>query len=229
MSESAGKRRKRYVDYLEGKSKPTCLIHGSGNSSYECNILGDFDSKYVKSRPNKDHGHDNVPRKQFNRQQENNSIINSKGDEIILHKNQKVSAEKKAHENVESDFDDNQLYQINNTSLDDTKKLEWFKRAFKCKVKNTYGIEYQNGMTRMNDNEINNISECNLLHDIINPPKRTKKLNSRYYPILNGYMHTRKGKANFKSFQVLLYRVYSSTIVMGRLVKKLYPKKYAAM
>ena len=30
ISESAGKRRKRYVDYLKDKYKPTCLIHASG-------------------------------------------------------------------------------------------------------------------------------------------------------------------------------------------------------
>ena len=47
MSERVGKRRKRYVDYLTGKSK-TCLIHGPSHSSYECKVLRDFGSKYVK-------------------------------------------------------------------------------------------------------------------------------------------------------------------------------------
>ena len=40
MIESSGKRRKRYVYHLKGRSKLTCLIHGPGNSSDECNILG---------------------------------------------------------------------------------------------------------------------------------------------------------------------------------------------
>ena len=29
-------------------------------------------------------------------------------------------------------------------------------------------------MTRIHDIEVNKIAECNLLHDILNPPKRTK-------------------------------------------------------
>ena len=29
-------------------------------------------------------------------------------------------------------------------------------------------------MTRIHNNEVNNIAECNLLHDIINPPKLAK-------------------------------------------------------
>ena len=48
-------------------------------------------------------------------------------------------------------------------------------------------------MTRIYDNEVNNISECNLLHDIINPPKLTKNLNSHYSPIIHGCMNTIKG------------------------------------
>ena len=59
-------------------------------------------------------------------------------------------------------------------------------------------------MMRINNNEVKNIAECNLLYDIINPPKRAKKLNSRYSPILHGCMNTRKGRANFNNFQILL-------------------------
>ena len=38
--ESASKRRKRHVYSPTGKSK-TCLIHGPGHSSEECEVLGD--------------------------------------------------------------------------------------------------------------------------------------------------------------------------------------------
>ena len=55
ISESSGKRRKIYVDYPMGKSK-TCLIHGPGNSSDECKVLGDFGSKYAKTGRTKDCG-----------------------------------------------------------------------------------------------------------------------------------------------------------------------------
>ena len=42
-------------------------------------------------------------------------------------------------------------------------------------------------------------------------------------------MNARKGKAEFKNFQILLDSGFSSTIVMGILVEKIHPKKYAVM
>ena len=75
-------------------------------------------------------------------------------------------------------------------------------------------------MTRVHNNEVKNIAECNLLHDIINPPKRTKNINSRYSPILHGCMNTRRGKLKFKKCRILLDSRFSFTIVMGRLVNK---------
>ena len=79
-------------------------------------------------------------------------------------------------------------------SLDDKKwRLELHKRVFECELKNTYDIEIQNDMTRIHDNKVNNISEWNLLHDILNPPKPKKNLNIQYSPILHGCMNTKKG------------------------------------
>ena len=75
-------------------------------------------------------------------------------------------------------------------------------------------------MTLIDNNEVNNIAEFNLLYDIINPPKRAKNLNSHYDPILHGCMNTRKVKAKFKNFRILLDSGCSSTTLMGRLVKK---------
>ena len=94
MSESAGKRRKRNVDHLKGTPKPTCLIHAPGHSSDEYKVLGDFGSKYDKSWPTKDFGHDPVKINKFNRQKDNNAIVNSEVNEILLHEKHKVSAEK---------------------------------------------------------------------------------------------------------------------------------------
>ena len=53
-------------------------------------------------------------------------------------------------------------------------------------------------MTCIHHKEVNEIAECNLLHDIINPKKRTKHLNSHYFHILYGCINTRKGTENFK-------------------------------
>ena len=68
MSESAVKHRKMYVDHPRDISKLICLIHGPGNSSDECKVLGDFGSRYSKSRPTKDHRHDPSTKNKVNRQ-----------------------------------------------------------------------------------------------------------------------------------------------------------------
>ena len=49
-------------------------------------------------------------------------------------------------------------------------------------------------MNRIHDNEVNNITEFNLLHDIINNSKHNKNINSHYSPILHRCMNTRKGR-----------------------------------
>ena len=49
-------------------------------------------------------------------------------------------------------------------------------------------------MTCIHYKKGNNIPECNLLHEIINPLKHTKLLNIHYYPIVHGCNNTRKGK-----------------------------------
>ena len=63
----------------------------------------------------------------------------------------------------------NYLYQVDKISLEDTK--ENFKHASEYKNKHSYGIENINDMTRIHNNEVNNIARYNLLHDIINPPQ----------------------------------------------------------
>ena len=50
-------------------------------------------------------------------------------------------------------------------------------------------------VNNIHDNGINNISECNLLHDIFNPSKFVKITNSDYYPILHGCINKRRGEA----------------------------------
>ena len=79
-------------------------------------------------------------------------------------------------------------------------------------------------MTHIHDKEVNKISECNLLHDIINTPKLTKICKSRYSPIIHGCMNTIKVETRFKNFLILLDREGGYTIVIGRLVEKLNPE-----
>ena len=84
-----------------------------------------------------------------------------------------------------------------------------------------YDIKSQNGMTYIHENELNKISKLNLLHDILNPSKLTKILNVHYCPNLHGCMNAQKGKAKFKNPQILLDSGCSSTILIGRIIKKL--------
>ena len=74
-------------------------------------------------------------------------------------------------------------------------------------------------MIYIHDNEVNNIAEYNLLHDIINPPKRASNINRHYSPILHGSMNIRKVRAKFKNLRIILDSECSSTIVMRRLVE----------
>ena len=129
---------------------------------------------------------------------------------------------------MESDYDDNDLYQVENMSLDDTReKINQRKRALE--YESSYVIENRAKIIYIKDNEVNNISECNLLHDIINTPKRAKNINSYYSLIIYECMNIRKGIAKLKSLQILLDSGCSSTIVMMRLVEILDPEKYVVM
>ena len=80
-------------------------------------------------------------------------------------------------------------------------------------------------MAWLDENEVNNISECNLLNGILKPPKCTNFQNSHYSPILHLCMNIRKGKTKFNKFLNLFYNVCSSTIAMKMLAGKLHDKK----
>ena len=56
-------------------------------------------------------------------------------------------------------------------------------------------------MKNINDNYVNNIAEWNLLHDILNNYKWTKRTDSYYLPILHGCMNTHRGGSRYKSFE----------------------------
>ena len=72
----------------------------------------------TKNTPTKDGGHNNANRNKFNMWQENNDIVKSSVIEILLQEKLKLSAEEEAHENIESNFDENEIYHINKTSLE---------------------------------------------------------------------------------------------------------------
>ena len=75
----------------------------------------------------------------------------------------------------------------------------------------------------MRDNEVKNIAEFNLLHDIINTPELTKNINICYSPTVHRCVNTRKGRAKFTNFQIILDSACISKIVIIRLVNILGP------
>ena len=79
-------------------------------------------------------------------------------------------------------------------------------------------------MNSIHNNKVNNIVGRNLLHEILNPSKSTKNVNSHYSPILHGWVDRHKGKAKFNIFGVLLDSGCSSMILIISLIKKLKPK-----
>ena len=97
MSDGANKRRKEYVDHTNDGSKNTCLIHGPGNLSDECRVLGKFGSKYYKSRPTKTSGQEPANRKKLNINQEKNDIVNNAVHDILLKKNKQGSSEEESN------------------------------------------------------------------------------------------------------------------------------------
>ena len=74
------------------------------------------------------------------------------------------------------------------------------------------------GMNCIHDNVVNKRAECNLLHDILNPYKCTKNINTHYYPIIHVCMNTRKGRAKFNIFRILLDSLCIPTIATRRLI-----------
>ena len=77
-----------------------------------------------------------------------------------------------------------------------------------------------NDVNCIHDNKNNNISECNLLHGILNSSKRTKNTNRHYYFILDGWMNTYRGKVKFKKFWILLDVGCISTVITRSLITK---------
>ena len=70
--------------------------------------------------PTPDHRSSPVPRGGVNRHKENNSIVNNSVDEIILAQKLSVTNHE-APEFLDSDYDANYLYKVENMSLKETK------------------------------------------------------------------------------------------------------------
>ena len=76
-------------------------------------------------------------------------------------------------------------------------------------------------MKNIHDNEVNPISECNLLHDILNTYEHEKRTNYHYFPILHGCINPRRVKTRYENFQILLNSGCISKILMIVLTLKI--------
>ena len=72
-------------------------------------------------------------------------------------------------------------------------------------------------MNFIHENEVNK-------HDLINISKRTKHLNSYYFPILHECMNKQKCRAKFYIFGIILDNGCSSRVVIISKITKLNPK-----
>ena len=69
--------------------------------------------------PTKEHRKDPETTKIFGRKKENNTVIQNSFDEIILQQNKKLSVEGETHQNINYEVDEDQLYEIDKTRIDE--------------------------------------------------------------------------------------------------------------
>ena len=121
MSESADNCRKSMQ--ITQRIYPNTIVSStsSGINHINARSWGNLVLSILKHRPTKYRGNDPATRKKFNRQKQNNDIVNHTVDEIFLQENNKVSDESETHENIESKLDDNDIYQIDNMRLNNKK------------------------------------------------------------------------------------------------------------
>ena len=62
-------------------------------------------------------------------------------------------------------------------------------------MNNIHDMNNKHDMNNGHDNYVNNIAECNLLHDILNTSKCVEIKKYHCSPILHIFMNTRRGKA----------------------------------
>ena len=102
---------------------------------------------------------------------------------------------------------------------------EWRKREPIRELEIIYDMKRLKYMNCIHDNKINNISEWNLLHDIPNPLKHTRNINSHYFTIMCGCMNMRRGGEKYKTFWILFDSGFSYSVVTRRLTTKHKTKK----
>ena len=98
------------------------------------------------------------------------------------------------HENIDDEFDEYYIYKMDKLSLDEN---IWCDSVFEGKLEIINDMKILNSMNHTHNNKVNNIAKCHLLHDILNPSKQTKNINSHYYSILHVCMNYSNVRVKF--------------------------------
>ena len=73
-------------------------------------------------------------------------------DEIILQENRKLGVEDETHENIDDEFDEYELYELDKDSYDENK---WHKHEFEIELKTIYNTKIPNDMNCPHDKKVN--------------------------------------------------------------------------
>ena len=99
------------------------MIHGLVHYSDECMFFDEFGAKYAAYYHTKNHGSNPISKRGFQIKQANHTIIENMVDEIHMVESKNVSAvNHDAPEFLETQYDENNLYQVENMSLDETEE-----------------------------------------------------------------------------------------------------------
>ena len=71
---------------------------------------------------------------------------------------------------MDIEIDEEDRYELIKIILDVSHR-EWTKSVLDIKLKNVYNMNIFKDTNHIHDSKVNNLSECNLLHDILNPTK----------------------------------------------------------
>ena len=83
--------------------------------------MGEFGTKYTKCRPTKDPKQNPATNNFFGIQKEKNAIVQHAVDEIILQENKQLGVKVETHNKIDDEVDEDELYEIYKTILDEKK------------------------------------------------------------------------------------------------------------
>ena len=125
MGSHSEKRKQRYVGCPRDRSKLTCLITGTGNSSEQCELHNKFGTRYSTSRPFEELRKYPKFANKYKKNIEVNDIVQHAVDDILQeNENTKLSAniEPQEYDNIDRKIYKKELNDLDKLSLGDSSK-----------------------------------------------------------------------------------------------------------